>query len=130
MERTLNIIRRAVNEFGLEVDMNDSLQDILDQAMNIIEENVEYDYISECERNRHYDHISWSDGKGFELEADGEFISSNDRNNHYYRYEVTDKKSNCGEYREIPWYDHTADDYIFVHDCLDTDGMRVRLVCK
>lgn len=123
MKRTLNIIERAINDFGLEVDMNDSMQDILDQAMNAIEDAVEYDYISECERNRHWDHISWSDGNGLDLEVDGEFISSDERYNKYYRYEN-------GEYREIKWYDHTDDDYVMVHDVIDTNGQRVRLVAK
>ena len=123
MKRTLNIIERAINDFGLEVDMNDSLQNILDQAMNAIEKFVEYDYISECERSRHWDHISWNDMMGFDLEADGEFISGYEHDNRYYRYEN-------GEYREIEWYDHTDDDYVMVYDVIDTDGLRVRLVAK
>ena len=122
MIRTLNIIRRAI-DLGLQVDMNDSVQEVRDKAMNTIEDAVEYDYISECERNRHWDHISWNDGKGFDLEADGEFISSNDRNNHYFRYEN-------GEYKAIDWYDHTDDDYVMVYDVIDTDGMKAALVCK
>ena len=122
MIRTLNIIRRAI-DLGLQVDMNDSVQEVRDKAMNTIEDAVEYDYISECERNRHWDHISWNDGKGFDLEADGEFISSDERHNKYYRYEE-------GEYKEIDWFDHTDDDYVMVYDVLDTDGQRVRLVAK
>ena len=123
MKRTLNIISRAINDFGLEVDMNDTMYEVLDQAMNTIEDAVEYDYISECERNRHWDHISWNDGKGFDLEADGEFISSDDRNNHYFRYEN-------GEYKAIDWFDHTDDDYVMVYDVIDTDGLRAMLVAK
>lgn len=123
MKRTLNIIERAIEDFGLEVDMNYSMQDVLDQAMNAIEDAVEYDYISECERSRHWDHISWSDGNGFNLEADGEFISGNERSNKYYRYEN-------GEYHQIPWYEHTADDYVAVYDVLDTYGKRALLVAK
>lgn len=122
MIRTLNIIRRAI-DLGLQVDMNDSMQEVRDKAMNTIEDAVEFDYISECERSRHWDHISWNDGKGFDLEADGEFISSDERHNKYYRYEE-------GEYKEIDWFDHTDDDYVMVYDVLDTDGQRVRLVAK
>ena len=123
MKRTLNIIERAINDFDLEVDMNDTMQDIFDQAMNAIEDAVEYDYISECERSSHWDHISWNDGEGFDLEADGEFISGDERRNVYYRYEN-------GEYLEIDWFDHTDDDYVMVYDVIDTDGQRVRLVAK
>ena len=83
MKRTLNIISRAVEDFGMEFDLNDSVQDVLDQAMNLIEKNVEYDYISECECSNHWDHINWNDGMGFDLQADGEFISGQDRFNHY-----------------------------------------------
>lgn len=122
MIRTLNIIRRAI-DLGLQVDMNDSMQEVRDKAMNTIENAVEFDYISECERSRHWDHISWNDDKGFDLESDGEFISRDDRHNKYYRYEN-------GEYHEIDWFDHTDDDYVMVYDVIDTDGLRVRLVAK
>lgn len=121
--RVFNTIERAINDFGLEVDMSDSLQDIFDQAMNAIENAVEYDYISECERNRHWNHISWYDGNGFYLEVDGEFISSDERHNLYYRYEN-------GKYREIEWYEHTNNDFVMVHDVIDSNGLRVRLVAK
>lgn len=123
MKRALNIIKRAINDFGLEVDMNDTMQDILDQAMNAIEDAVEYDYISECERSRHWDHICWDDGKDFVLEADGEFVSPYEHDNKYYRYEN-------GEYHEIPWYEHTDGDYVMVYDVIDADGQRVRLIAK
>lgn len=123
MKRTLNIIERAIEDFGLEVDMKDSMQDILDKAMNTIENAVEYDYISECERSTHWNHINWNDGYGFDLEADGEFISGNDRFNKYYRFEN-------GEYKEIAWYDHTDDDYVMVYDVIDTYGKRALLVAK
>ena len=121
--RVINIISRAINDFGLEVDMNDSMQDILDQAMNAIEDAVEYDYISECERNRHWNHISWNDGNGFDLEADGEFVSSDERFNVYYRYEN-------GHYRKIEWYEQTGEDYVMVYDVIDSNGKRVILVAK
>lgn len=122
-KRVINIIERAINDFGLEVNMNDSMQDILDQAMNAIENAVEYDYISECERNRHWNHISWNDDNGFYLEADGEFISSDERYNVYYRYEN-------GEYRKIEWWEHTDNDYVMVYDVIDSNGKRVILVAK
>lgn len=121
--RVINIIARAFNDFGLKVDMNDSLQDIFEQAMNAIEDAVEYDYISECERNRHWDHISWNDRNGFELEADGVFISSDERHNVYYRFEN-------GVYRQIEWWEVTEDDYVMVYDVIDSNGQRVGLVAK
>lgn len=123
MKRTFNIIERAINDFSLEIDMNDSLQDILAQAMNAIEDGTEYDYVSECERSQHYDHISWSDGKGFSYEADGQFISGDDRNNHYFRYEN-------GEYRGIDWFEHDENDYVLMDFVIDTNGQRVALICK
>lgn len=124
MKRTLNIIKRAVEDFGLEVDMQDSLQDIFDQAMNAIDEGTEFDYINECERSRHYDHISWSDGSGFEYEADGEFLSSDDSKNIYFR------KSANGDYHKVAWYDHTEDDYVVMDHVIDTYGEKVALICK
>ena len=123
MERTFNIIERAISDFSLEIDMNDSMQDIFDAAQNAIENGTEYDYISECERSRHYDHISWSDGMGFSYEPDGQFISGGDRNNRYFRYEN-------GEYHEIEWFEHDENDYVLMDYVLDSDGQKVALVCR
>lgn len=124
MKRTLNIIDRAVTDFGMEVDMNDSLMDILDQATNTIENEVDYDYVSECECSRHYDHLDWSDGMGFSIETDGEHISGDDSHNRYFRLEQ-------GEFHELEhWYDHTDGDYIKVGDTIDTNAQRVILVAK
>ena len=122
MRRVLNIIERAINEFGMEVDMSDSMESVFCQAMNTIESNVDYDYISECESSNHHEHISWSDGKGFCYENDGQFLSGNDRNNTYFRY-----KGN-GEYERIDWFDHDENDYVLMDYVLDTDGKRVALV--
>lgn len=124
MKRTFNIINRAVNAFDMEIDMSESLQAILDEAMNVIEENVEYDYICECERGRHYDHISWNDGKGFDIESDGEFVSGDDKHNKYFR------KDEHGVFSEIEWYEHEDSDYVLMDKVIDTDGMVVLLVSK
>lgn len=122
MRRVLNIIERAINEFGMEVDMSDSMESVFCQAMNTIESNVDYDYISECESSNHHEHISWSDDKGFSYECDGQFLSGNDRNNTYFRY-----KGN-GEFEKIDWFDHDENDYVLMDYVLDTNGNRVALV--
>ena len=106
----------------MDVDMSDSLQDIFDQAQNTIDDNVEYDYISECESSNHHEHISWSDDKGFSYEADGQFLSGDERNNTYFRY-----KGN-GEYEKIAWFDHDENDYVLMDYVIDTDGQKVALV--
>ena len=122
MKRTLNIIERAVNDFGLEVDMNDTMQDILDQAMNAIEDAVEYDYISECEVSG--GHLSWSDGKGFQLDADGQFMADDREFWSCYR------KNDNGEYEKIEWYEAKEGDYVVVYDVIDSDGLRALLVLE
>lgn len=124
MKRTLNIIGRAVNDFDFEFDMNDSMQDVLDQASNVIMDNVEYDYISECESNKHYDHISWNDGKGLDFEADGEFICGEERNMKFFRKDIHDV------FTEVAWYEHEKSDYILMDKIIDTDGKVVMLVAK
>ncbi len=121
--RILNIIKRAVDEFGFHFVLEDTLQDIFCEAQNAIEENVDYDVVSVCERNRHYSHITWSDDHGFDLEADGEFISSDDSCNRYFR-KVGD------EFEEIDWFEHNDDDYVLMEFVLDTEGLRHALVCK
>lgn len=120
MKRTLNIIERAINDFGLEVDMNDSMQDILDQAMNAIEDAVEYDYISECEVSG--GHLSWNDGKGFQLEADGQFMADDREFWSCYR------KNDNGEYEKINWYEAKEGDFVAAYDVIDSDGLRALLV--
>ena len=81
MKRVLNIIERAVDEFEMKVDMSDSVEDVFCQALNVIDEKVDYDYISECESSNHHEHISWSDDKGFTYQADGQLLSGDYRNN-------------------------------------------------
>ena len=122
MKRVLNIIERAVSEFGMDVDMSDSMEDVFCNAMNTIEANVEYERIDVCDTSNHHEHVSWSDGKGYHYEADGFFISSDDRNNTYFRY-----KGN-GEYEKIDWFEHDENDYVLMDVVLDTDGERVALV--
>jgi hypothetical protein len=122
MKRVFNIIERAINEFDMDVDMSDSLQDIFDQAQNTIDDNVEYDYISECESSKHHEHISWSDDNGFSYEADGQFLSGDDRHNTYFRY------NGNGEYEKIDWFEHDENDYVLMDYVIDTDGQKVALV--
>lgn len=121
--RVLNIIQRAVNEFDLHFTLEDTLQDIFDDALNTIEDNVDYDDIDICERNRHYTHVSWSDGKGFDCEADGEFISMDDSHNRYFR-------NVDGKWNEIEWFEHSEDDYVLMCFEIDTDGNKIALVAK
>lgn len=122
MKRVFNIIERAIFEFGYEPDMSDSLEDIFCEAQNVIENNVEYDYISQCETSNHHEHIRWSDGRGFNYDADGYFLSSDDSRNTYFRY-----KGN-GEYEQIDWFEHDDNDYVLMDFVIDTDGMKVALI--
>ena len=124
MKRVLNIIERAVDEFGMKVDMSESVEDVFCQALNVIEEKVDYDYISECESSNHHEHIGWSDDKGFTYEADGQFLSGDYRNNTYFRY-----KGN-GEYEKIEWFEQEENDYVLMDYVIDTDGLKVALVSK
>ena len=112
-----------MDEFELDIDMQDSLQDIYDQAYNsIIDGDV--DYISEGETNRHYSSLNWADDKGYFINMSGEFVSSDEKKNTYYR------KDSKGNFEEVAWYDHTEDDYIFMMFDIDTDGKKVAIVCK
>jgi len=122
MKRVFNTIERVINEFDMEVDMSDSLQDIFDQAQNVITYQVAYDYISECESSNHHEHISWNDDKGFSYEADGQFLSSDDSHNTYFR------RNENGEYEKIGWFDHNDNDYVLMDTVIDTDGRKVALV--
>lgn len=124
-KRVFNTIERAANDFGFEVNMQKSLDEIFGDAQEAISNGTEYDYISEADRNDRFDHISWQDGQGFELEADGEFISREEDFNTYYRWN-NDKRV----YEKIAWHEHTSDDYVQAYDCIDTDGMKVLLVCR
>ena len=124
MKRVLNIIERAVDEFEMKVDMSDSVEDVFCQALNVIDEKVDYDYISECESSNHHEHISWSDDKGFTYQADGQLLSGDYRNNTYFRY-----KGN-GEYEKIEWFEQEENDYVLMDYVIDTDGLKVALVSK
>lgn len=122
--RAFNIIERAASEFGYEYDMDDTLNEILDGAMNAITDAVDYDRIEVCERSRHYDHVSWMDDKDFQYEADGQFIRGDDSKNTYFR---RDEK---GDFQQIEWFEHNEDDYILMDTVIDTDGQVVWLICQ
>ena len=123
MERTLNIIRRAYEDFDLQINMEDSMQDIFDQAYNLIMDG-DVDYISEGETNKHYDALYWEDGKGYHIEVSGELISSDYKKNTFYR------KDDFGNFVEVPWYEQKDDDYVFMMYDIDTDGKKVAIICK
>ncbi len=121
--RVLNIIKRAVNEFDLHFNLEDTIEDVFCEAQNAIEDNVDYDGIAICERNNHYTHVSWSDGKDFDYDADGEFISTDDRYNRYFR-------NVDGTWTEVEWFEYDENDYILMDFVLDTDGNKIALVAK
>lgn len=125
MKRILNIINRAVRDYDFQPDLNDTLQDIWDQAENCITENIgNPDRIEECETNKSYSHIWWEDGKGFSYEMEGELISSDRRNISWYR------KNSDGTFHSIPWYKANDDDYALMDLVFDSDGQYVALVAK
>ena len=47
--RMAGTIGRAVREFGFEVDSNVCTDEVFADAIECIEDNVSFDYISECE---------------------------------------------------------------------------------
>lgn len=122
--RFFNIIQRAENDFGYKYDLDDTLQDILNGAENAITEAAGCDRIEVCERGSHYNHISWNDGKGYQYEADGEFISSDDSKNAYFR------RDENGEFCKVEWYEHNGEDYVLMDTVIDTEGQLVWLVCQ
>ena len=123
MKRVFNIIERAVFDFGMEVDMSDSMEDIFCKAQNVIDENVEYDYISVCETSNHHQHLWWEDGNGFNYENDGELINGDYRDNHYFRFDEDTR-----EFKKIDWFDATDKDYILMDFTIDTLGRKVALI--
>lgn len=118
--RVINTIGRAVREFGFKADMNERIDDVFADAMECIEDHVNFDYISECVVSG--GHLSWDDGKGFQLEADGQFTADDYELGTYYR------KNEQGEYEMIKWYEAKEGDYVEVYDVIDSDGRRALLV--
>ena len=118
--RVINTIARAVREFGFAAEMNASVDDVFADAMECIEDAVEYDYISECEVSG--GHLSWNDGKGFLLDVDGQFMADDREFWSCYR------KNDNGEYEKIEWYEAKEGDYVIVYDVIDSDGLRALLV--
>lgn len=118
--RVINTIGRAVREFGFKAGMNERIDDIFADAMEYIESHVNFDYISECVVSG--GHLSWNDGKEFQLEADGQFMADDCQFRTYYR------KNEQGEYKKIKWYEAKEGDYVEVYDVIDSDGRRALLV--
>lgn len=126
MKRIFNTILRAEKDFGFEVDFNEPLGEIYQDAENCIRENVYYDYVSVCETNKSYSHVSWQDGKGYEYKADGEFISGSDRENTFFR------KDDKGRFHKIEWFERETlvQDYVLMDFVIDSDGLKVALVAE
>lgn len=121
--RTFNIIQRAIND-GFKLDVQDRLIDILCEAEDYIKAQIDYDYIAECDTNRHYTHINWSDDKGFEYESDGQFIDQhNPEKNTFYRYKD-------GAWVEVASWAVQAGDYVVMDSVFDSEGNLACLVAK
>ena len=126
MKRIFNTILRAEKDFGFEVDFEEPLGEIYQDAENCIRANVSCDYISICETNKSYSHISWQDGKGYNYEADGEFISGSDSKNAFFR------RDDKGNFYRIDWFerDENIQDYVLMEYVIDSDGLMVALVAE
>jgi hypothetical protein len=120
--RMAGTIGRAVREFGFEINPNVCMDELFADAIECIEGHVSFDYISECEVSG--GHLSWNDGKGFQLEADGQFIADDREFSECYR------KNEQGEYEKIAWYDTKEGDFVRAYDAIDSDGVRALLVWK
>lgn len=125
MKRALNILKRAVEDFNYEFKYEQTIEDVIDQAINCIEDNVDYDYVDFCEVSNHYQHYSWNDGCGLSIEMSGQLISSEDRANKYYRFNFETYK-----FDEIPWYQHSDDDYIVIDRVVNTFGKVALLLSR
>lgn len=124
-QRITNIINRAIEEFGMEYDMQDTLDELYDRACNVISDNIGYDRIEECEMSNHHSHLTWNDGMGFYLEADGEFISGSAQRNIWRR------KQADGSFVKIDWFKADSEnDYVECYNAFDSEGQFVLLVCK
>lgn len=115
-------IERAVREFGFEVDSNVCTDEVFADAIECIEDHVRFDYISECKLSG--GHLGWNDGKGFQLEADGQFMANDCELWECYR------KNEQGAYEKINWYEAKEGDFVAVYDVIDSDGLRALLVWK
>ena len=124
-QRMTNLINRAVEEFDFEVDEQDSLQTIYDDACNVLTDNIDYDRIEECEMSNHHSNLCWSDGMGYDLQASGEFISGKAEGCRWMR------KQEDGSFKDIDWFEaDTENDYVVCHFDFDSEGQLVCLVCK
>lgn len=126
VQRVLNIINRAHEEFGMEVDLTKELQDIYSQATDLLLDSVDYDRIDECEISNTHKHIWWTDGMGFDYECDGDFFGAHADMLNWYR------KNEQGEFYEINYTDADlwSTDYVEVGRVLDSKGDVVLLLAK
>lgn len=125
MKRALNILKRAVEDFNFSFKYEQTIEDVIDDAINCIQDNIDFDYVDFCEVSNHYQHYSWDDGCGYSIEMSGQLISPDDRANKYFRYNFETNK-----YEQIPWYKHTDDDYIAIDLVVNTFGKVALLLSR
>lgn len=126
LQRALNIIQRAATDFNMEVHLSDKIGDAYESAMNIIDDNVDYDMIRTCEMSNHFSHLSWQDSSLFDgksLEVDGEFISQDHQHNRYFI--LTD---NGWQETTYPYVHKFGVGFVAVHSVISDFGRKILLV--
>lgn len=127
MKKALNIIKRAVDEFGYQVEPEMTFASILEECENVILANVDYDCVDECETNKQKNWIHYEDGEGFIYDCTGDFIqvgrdTETIHNTYFSRFQ--------GMFFEIEWYDANEDSYILMDKVLNTEAEVVALIAK
>ena len=128
--RNLAMIKRAVEEFDMDVDSYDSLDEISEDAWNVIYDKVEYDRIdtdAELHQRRCCgggQYLSWNDGKGYDFWSDGEIINYDCLQ--WWRFDEA-----TGEYHTIKDYEaNEEEDFIETDTVIDSEGQKVLLLVK
>lgn len=124
LDRVFNTIRRAVDEFGMAIDTNDALIDILADAEDLLLDKIDYDKVSEGEMSNHHQNLVWTDGMGYSYSGTGEFISSELYFNRWFH------KVN-GHFGEIDCMKADAfKDYVMAERLIDSEANVVAVVTQ
>lgn len=122
--RKLNIIRRAVQDFGMVIDEKDEFTDVVNKSLDVINNAVDYDYIDGSAEIPDRT-VIWIDKKGWCFYFSSEIFEYRSRLI-WWRYDELKQT-----YFEInPADANEAEDFVQCCTAIDSDARKVLILCK
>lgn len=128
IQREINIVKRAVDEFNFKVNDNKSLSDLYCDACEVIQQGTKgYDRIIEGELSSKNEHLYFDDDMGFTKDIDGDYFLEYGERSTWFRYD--EQKMKFVQIKN--WYDvDTDNDYCLCDINIDSEGKVIWIIAQ